>query len=240
MIDGHRVLALIPARGGSKGVPRKNVALLGGRPLISWAVGSARDSTLIDRLILSSDDPDIIEACTNEGCEVPFVRPAELASDQARSIDVVHHAMAWVEATGAGAYDYLVLLQPTSPFRQAQDIDDCIRACHERGAPSAVTVCEPSHSPYWMYGMDEFGRLSPLLPPPPGASRRQDLPSAFLPNGAVYVARWSELRHADSFMLQGVLGVQMPVERSLDIDTPSDFRLAELLLSEWGELVGTR
>jgi N-acylneuraminate cytidylyltransferase len=230
MIDGRRVLALIPARGGSKGVPQKNIAPLGGRPLIAWTVAAAHGSAFIDRLILSSDDAAIIAAAAAAGCEAPFVRPADLASDTARSIDVVRHAMDWAEAEGGGAYDYLALLQPTSPLRTAADIDACIRACHDSDAPAAVTVVEPQHSPYWMYARDGQGRLSPLLQAAADSSRRQDLPAAYLPNGAVYVGRCSELRRADSFVMPGVLGVVMPPERSVDIDTPLDFTLAELLL----------
>jgi len=231
MIDGRRVFAVIPARGGSKGVPRKNIAPLGGRPLIGWTVASARSSVTVDRLILSSDDPEIVAAAQAEGCEAPFLRPAEFSDDAARSIDVVRHAMDWAERAGEGPYDYLVLLQPTSPLRIGADIDQCVRACHESGAPAAVAVVEPPHSPYWMYAREEGGRLSPLLPPPAGASRRQDLPAAYLPNGAVYVGRWGALRQAETFMMEGAVGVVMPPERSIDIDTPLDFQVAELLLT---------
>jgi len=232
MIDGEAVLALIPARGGSKGVPRKNLAPLCGRPLISWTIAAARASKHLDRLIVSSDDEEIIAACRTEGCEAPFVRPAELAGDEARSIDVIHHAMRWIESESRQRYGYLVLLQPTSPLRAAADIDRCLQACHYGGAPAAVTVTEPDHSPFWMYAKDELGRLSPLITPPAPASRRQDLPRAFRLNGAVYAARWDKLRRWDSFMVDGVLGVDMPPERSVDIDRPLDLRLAELLIAE--------
>ena len=238
MIDGRRVLALIPARGGSKGVPRKNLAPLGGRPLIAWTVAAGLASEHIDRLILSSDDAEIIAAAEGAGCEAPFVRPAALAGDAARSVDVIHHAMAWAEAADPKPYDYLVLLQPTSPLRIAADVDACIRACHESGAPVAVTVAEPAETPYWTYRRDAEGRLIPLLPLSPQPSRRQDLPEAFQINGAVYVARWDFMRGAESFLVPETRGVEMPLERSIDIDTPLDLRYAGLLVDDMARKAG--
>ena len=238
MIDGRRVLALIPARGGSKGVPRKNLAPLGGRPLIAWTVAAGLASEHIDRLILSSDDAEIIAAAEAAGCEAPFVRPAELAGDAARSVDVIHHAMAWAEAADPKPYDYLVLLQPTSPLRAPADIDACIRACHESGAPVAVTVAAPAETPYWNYSRDAQGRLIPLLPLTPQPSRRQDLPEAFQINGAVYVARWDFMRGAESFLVPETRGVEMPLERSIDIDTPLDLRYAGLLVDDMARKAG--
>ncbi len=238
MIEGGRVLALIPARGGSKGVPRKNLAPLGGRPLIAWTIEAALASTCIDRLILSSDDAEIIAAARAAGCEAPFVRPAELAGDTARSVDVIHHAMAWAEDADPQPYDYLVLLQPTSPLRIAADIDACIRVCQGSGAPAAVTVAEPAETPYWTYRRDPEGRLAPLLPLSPQPTRRQDLPQAFQINGAVYVARWDFMRTAESFLVPDTRGVEMPLERSIDIDTPLDLRYAELVVQDAARRTG--
>src|SRR5262245_25182815 len=128
MIDAKRVLGLITARGGSKGVPRKNVRPLGGKPLLAWTIEAARNAPVIDRLILSSDDAEIIEVARAWGCEVPFVRPPELATDTADSVEVVRHAL----STLGEDYDYVVLLQPTSPLRTGEDIENCVRLCDAR------------------------------------------------------------------------------------------------------------
>jgi N-acylneuraminate cytidylyltransferase len=137
MIEGQSVLAVIPARGGSKGVPRKNLRDVAGRPLIAWTIAAARGSSHIDRLVLSSDDEEIMETARRHGCDVPFRRPAELATDEADSMAVVMHAV----ETLAERYDYVVLLQPTSPLRASADIDGAIATCLRHMAPSCVTVC---------------------------------------------------------------------------------------------------
>jgi CMP-N,N'-diacetyllegionaminic acid synthase len=227
MIAGLSVLALITARGGSKGLPGKNLRPLGGRPLVAWSVEQARASTLIDRTVISSDDGAIIKAAVAAGAEAPFVRPATLAIDTASSVEVALHALAEM----GQPFDLLVLLQPTSPLRETADIDACIRLVAEGGAPSAVSVTPAAKSPWWMQSLDKAGRLSPLLPPV-DASRRQDLPQAFVPNGAVYVVRSDWLGARRAFLGPGSVGHVMPPERSVDIDTLLDFRLAELIVAD--------
>ena len=140
MIDGRSVLAIIPARGGSKGVPRKNIRPLGGKPLIAWTIEAAHRSAWIDRLILSSEDQEIIDTACAWGCDVPFVRPAELARDCTPGIDPVLHALKQLPS-----FDLVVLLQPTSPLRSAADIDRCIERCQRGGAPAAVTEIGRAH-----------------------------------------------------------------------------------------------
>ncbi|KIL97766.1 N-Acetylneuraminate cytidylyltransferase [Paramagnetospirillum magnetotacticum MS-1] len=227
MIDGLSVLALITARGGSKGLPGKNVRPLAGRPLVAWSVAQARASALVDRVVISSDDPEIVQAATAAGCEAPFIRPAELASDTASSVEVAVHALEAID----GAYDILVLLQPTSPLRHTADIDACLRQLVDNRAPSCVSVCEAAKSPWWMLRMDEAGTLTRLLEPL-DASRRQDLPKVFVANGAVYAVRVPWLLEQRKFLGEGSVGHVMPAERSVDIDTALDFRLAELLAAE--------
>ena len=233
MIDGRRVLAVIPARGGSKGIVGKNLHPLGGRPLIEWTIRAGRASRHVDRMLVSSDDGAIRNAAIAAGCESPFARPHELATDDAASIDVIRHAMAWVEAQEGRPYHYLVLLQPTSPLRTAGDIDACIEACHETGVPTVVSVTQPAEPPYWMYRKQVGGRLDPLLPMA-GPSRRQDLPETYVVNGAVYVMRWDFPPGADSLIVSDTRAVDMPRERSIDIDTPFDLVLAEALLAATG------
>ena len=159
MINNKRVLAVIPARGGSKGVPRKNVRELAGRPLICWTIDAAKNSKYIDRLILSSDDDEIIDMAKAIGCDVPFTRPAALASDTASGADVLCHA---VENAGED-YDYVVLLQPTSPLRQSGDIDEAVQLCIDRRLASVVSVAEATKSPYWMFQMKGNGLLSSFV-----------------------------------------------------------------------------
>src|SRR5689334_1892292 len=195
MIRGARILAVIPARGGSKGVPRKNVRDVAGRPLIGWTIAAARGSRYIDRVIVSSDDTEIIEVARREGCEVPFVRPGQLARDETPGIDPVLHALK--ELPG---YEYVVLLQPTSPLRTCTDIDGCIERCVASGADGCVSVSEPDKSPYWMYTLAPDAKLKPLLDRAGQTHRRQDLPRVYALNGAVYVARCETLLESRAFV----------------------------------------
>ena len=227
MIQQRSVLALVPARGGSKGLPRKNVLPLCGKPLIAWSIEAARRSRYVDRIIVSSDDQEILDAARGAGAEVPFVRPPALATDEASSMDVALHAL---DAVGQ-SYDYLVLLQPTSPLRRAEDIDGCLEACLKYDAPSCVSVTEPDKSPFWMYTEDARGRLVPLFPGR-DTDRRQELPVVQALNGAVYVSRTSSLRAHRKFLSAETVAWHMPRARAVDIDSDLDFRIAALLLGE--------
>lgn len=218
MIGGLSVLALIAARGGSKGLPGKNIRPVHGRPLIDFTIGAARAARCVDRVVLSTDDETIAAAALAGGCEVPFMRPAALADDEARSIDVVLDALDRLPP-----HDMVVLLQPTSPARTAADIDDACAQLVRHGAPSCVSVTLADESPYWMFRLDEAMRLAPLLPAPVAASRRQDLPPVYVLNGAVYAARTEWLRRTGGFVGEGTVAHVMPRERSIDIDTLADF-----------------
>ena len=226
MIGGKRVLGLIPARGGSKGIPRKNIALLAGKPLIAWTILAAQASKYLDRVILSSDDLEIIAVAEKWGCEAPFIRPSELARDETPGIEPVLHALAAV----GEAYDYVVLLQPTSPLRSAQDIDGCLEHCRLLRAPACVSVSEPDKSPYWMYTIDAGEHLMPLLA---GAQyqRRQDIPPVYALNGAVYVADCCWLQQHRTFVTPETVSYRMVPEHSIDIDTKLDLMACELLLT---------
>lgn len=224
MIDGRSVLGLITARGGSLGVPGKNLREVGGRSLIERTIDAANESRAVDRLILSSDDPEIIQAALLAGCEVPFVRPAELSTPEASSIAVVHHALEAV----VGDYDLLVLLQPTSPLRAAGDIDGTVRAMVEQEAPACISVCLSDRSPYWLLSLDAEQRLSPVMSTKL-ANRRQDLPPAYYANGAVYAARCDWIREHNDFLAPETVAYVMPKERSVDIDDETDLLFAEML-----------
>lgn len=225
MIEGRKVLGLITARGGSKGAPGKNTRMVGGKPLIAWTIESGLACRTLDRLILSSDDDAIMKVARDRGCEVPFKREARLATDEASSMDVVFDAL-----DRCPGYDWVVLLQPTSPLRRAEDIEAAIERCVAFGAPACVSVCAAAQSPYWMYTLQRGDRLSPLLPSS-DAIRRQDLPPVYFLNGAVYAADTTWLATSRNFVTSETVAYEMPIERSLDIDTEAD-------LARLGTLIG--
>jgi len=239
VIGTERVLALIPARGGSKGVPGKNILTIGGRPLIAWTIDAARGSRHIDRLILSSDDPRIIAAAAHLGCEAPFVRDATLASDTASAIDVVADAVQRVPG-----YDIVVLLQPTSPLRTAIDIDNALQRMVTMDAPACVTVRPAEVHPYWTFRIGGTGRLARFVDPSEHTSlRRQDLPDAWSLNGAVYAARVSWFLRERTFLSPQTVGQPMPADRSLDIDTREDVERFRVIVrhmrSDFNESIST-
>lgn len=226
MIDGQKILAVITARGGSKGLPGKNIRPLAGVPLIGWSIRAARGSALVDRTIVSTDDENIARVARECGGEVPFIRDAKLAGDATPSLDVVLDALDRVPG-----FDIVVLLQPTSPLRTSDDVDGAIRLCIEKGAPTCVSVCEADKSPYWMYTVSADARMNPVLPAENRATRRQDLPTVHVLNGALYVARVNALRNTRAFVTGDTVAYPMPKTRSVDIDTATDFLVAEHLLT---------
>jgi CMP-N,N'-diacetyllegionaminic acid synthase len=221
-----KTFALIPARGGSKGIPRKNIKLIGGKPLIVWAIEAALRSSLLDAVVVSTDDPEIAEVAHRAGAQVPFTRPAELAQDQTPGLDPVLHALDQLPQ-----YDSVLLLQPTSPLRSTQDIDACLQLAIDRRAPSVVSVTEAETHPYWTYRVTEGQALERMVDAVPVA-RRQDLPEVVALNGAIYFADARWLRRSGSLVAAETLAYVMPRERSVDLDTPLDWKLAELLLKE--------
>lgn len=223
MIEGERVLAVIAGRGGSKGLPRKNIRDLGGKPLIAWSIEAARQSRYIDRAIVSTDDTEIADVARQWAGDVPFLRPAELATDEAPIVASLLHAADSL----AEQYRYVVLLQATSPFRLGSDIDAALDLCRTQGAPACVSVT-PSPKARWLQEMDATGHLVALFEN--DGSRRQELGLAYEPNGAVYVAELDWLRRQNSFYTLETLGYVMPPERSVDIDTVLDFYFAEGVL----------
>jgi CMP-N,N'-diacetyllegionaminic acid synthase len=227
MIQGRSILAIIPARGGSKGVPRKNLREIAGKPLIAWAIEAGKKSQYIDRLILSSEDPEIISMARSWSCEVPFVRPAELARDETPGIEPVLHALRELPEK----YDYIVLLQPTSPLRLAEDIDGCMETCLRHHAYACVTVTEVDHSPFWMYRLNTSHHLVPLIDQEDLSTRRQDLPQVYGLNGAVYLAQTTWLQKQRTFLTNETVAHVMPRERSLDVDTELDLKICESLIS---------
>jgi CMP-N,N'-diacetyllegionaminic acid synthase len=226
MINGNRVLGVIPARGGSKGVPGKNIRHVGGKPLIAWTIEAGQASKIIDRVVLSSDDLEIISVAQKHNCDVPFVRESQLAEDTTPTIDVVLDAL-----NRCPAYEWVVLLQPTSPLRTSLDIDLAIERCVALNAPSCVSVCLAQESPYWMFTLNQDGHLAALLPNQ-AVTRRQDLPPVYSLNGAIYVANAEWLKRERKFLTSETVAYEMPVERSLDIDTEFDFLQLQFILGD--------
>lgn len=228
MFDRRRVLALIPARGGSKGIPKKNIANCCGKPLLAWTVEAAQGAKYIDRIVLSTDDPETRSVAIAYGCEVPFIRPGYLASDSTQTIDVIWHALEYVSG-----YDLVVLLQPTSPLRTSTDIDECIEFAFNKDAAAVVSITPSREHPFLSFQMDQLNRLKPFISRQPNESlRRQDFPDAYRVNGSIYLAHIPWLKATRTFFSAETHGFIMPACRSIDIDTKDDLARAESLLRD--------
>jgi CMP-N,N'-diacetyllegionaminic acid synthase len=225
------VLGLIPARGGSKGVPGKNVRLLGGKPMVAHAAAVARESGVIDRVLLSTDDVDIADAGRRAGLDVPFLRPASLAADDTPMLPVIQHAVAALGDMGWDA-EIVVLLQPTSPLRTAAHIRAAVALLRQTGADSVVTVVEvPRHlSPDYVMRIDE-GRLRPFLPEGARVTRRQDARAAYSRDGTVYACWRRTLDRFGDIYGNDCRPLVIDAAESLSIDSPADWDEAERRLA---------
>ena len=219
-----RVLGLVPARGGSKSIPRKNLVELGGVPLIQWTIQAALGSNL-KRVVVSTDDDEIAEISQNLGAEVPFKRPAELSSDQTLSIDVVLHALDVLEED----FDAVMMLQPTSPFRTSIDIESAIKSINAASSVISVVPVEGTH-PARMKFVEDGVLIDPAFAETIENMPRQELRPMYIRNGAIYLTRIADLRHRT---FKGALSraLIMPKERSINIDTSFDLALARVALS---------
>ncbi len=226
----HDILAIIPARGGSKSVPGKNIAMLGGKALIAHTIETARKAKRVDRVIVSTDVQEIADVAVAAGAEAPFLRPAELARDATPGIAPVLHAVNWLAENDGYRPELVVMLQPTSPFRTAGDIDAAIRLACERDADAVVSVCPAPKHPFWMKTITADGRLADMLLSDCSYSRRQDLPEAYCLNGAIFLARKRVLMEKRTWYTDKTFAYVMPEERSLDIDTAWDLHLARLIV----------
>lgn len=226
-----KVLGIVPARGGSKGIPRKNVRLLGGRPLLAHTAEAALAAHRLSRVVLTTDDEEIAEVGRSCGLEVPFVRPAELARDDTPTLPVLQHAVAELEKAG-DRFDAVCLLQPTSPLRRAGDIDGCIELLETGGLDSVVSVLPVphEHNPHWVYFRDAEGLLRLSTGEEQPIPRRQELPPAFHRDGAVYVVRRDVLMNGNSLYGKRLGGYLTDPTRNVNLDTPADWDRAEQLL----------
>jgi CMP-N-acetylneuraminic acid synthetase len=226
-----RVLAVITARGGSKGIPGKNLALLGGKPLLAYTADAALAAKRLTRVVLSTDSERIADVGRRCGLEVPFLRPAELARDETPSLPVLQHAVAFLEAQRQ-RFDAICLLQPTNPLRRAEDIDACIGMLESSGADSVVTVLPVPHeyNPHWVFFGDARGELRLATGESQPIPRRQELPPAFHREGSVYVCRRDVLMEQGSLYGRRLLGYPMDPARAVNIDLPEDLARAEAAL----------
>ena len=222
-----RVVALITARGGSKGLPRKCVLPLAGRPLIEWSIDAGRGAAQVAETVVTTEDPEIAAVALAAGATL-LERPAELATDHARSEDVVAHALRALRARGA-AFTHFVLLQPTSPLRDAGDVDAAIAGALCRGVDCALSVTRPEHHPYKML-VERQGEVVPVLDTRSLSTPRQELPPAYRQNGAIYFMRCETFERARTFFVPPVYVHEMPVERSVDIDVAADLARCEAWL----------
>lgn len=202
MYKNKRILALIPARGGSKRLSKKNIRPLSGEPLIARTIEQAKNSKYIDRIIVSTDDEEIAGISKKYGAEVPFLRPRELAADNSKSVDVILHAVERLKNNDSCIYDLIILLQPTSPLRASEDIDKALELLFTKEAEAVVSVCKDGHE------------------------------GSYKPNGAIYSASYNYIKKYGGFFGGKTLDYVMPEDRSVDIDDETDFRLAEFLIKK--------
>lgn len=222
----HKVIAIIPARKGSKGLPKKNIKPLGNKPLIAWTIESALKTDFICKTVVTTDCEEISKIAKKYGAEVPFIRPENLSSDTATTSDVIKHAISAIDED----FDILVLLQPTSPFRTEVDINNAFEIYNNSYPSSVVSVVKADKSPYWYFSRGTDSKIKPLLSINEQYSRRQELPETFLLNGAIYIVNVNKFLSSGKFIFDDSLSYLMCKESSIDIDDIMDFKLAQLTL----------
>jgi len=237
MYKGKTILGLIPARGGSKGLSRKNIKPLLDKPLIAWTIERSLASKYLDRVIVSTDDKEIKDISRKYGAEIPFTRPKKLAEDNAKGIEVVLHAIDWLKKNDRRKqYDLLMLLQPTSPLRATEDIDKTIELLFLKEAKAIVSVCEVDHHPLWSNTLPEDGCMKNFIRQEIMNKNRQELPVFYRLNGAIYLAYCNYIKEQKSFFGEKTFAYIMPKNRSVDIDNKVDFKLAEILMVEFKKI----
>jgi len=225
MYQGKTFLAIIPARGGSKRLPRKNVLDLAGKPLIAWSIEAGLKSKYIDKVMVTSDDDEILAIAKQYGSDT-IKRPSELASDTATSFDAIKHTIENLER-----YDYVVLLQPTSPLRSEQHIDEAIELLESKNADAIVSVCEMDHSPLWSNTLPEDGDMSDFIRDEVKNKRSQDLEKYYRLNGAIYICKTDRLLAEKNFFIEdNIFAYRMDRQSSVDIDEEIDFDIAKTII----------
>ena len=227
-----KTLAIVPARGGSKGIIRKNLQLLAGKPLLAWTMEAIIDSALVDRVVVSTDDPEIAQAARFWGAETPFMRPTELAADHIHSVQVVLHALNWLERRENYRPDAAMMLLPTSPFRKATHIDGALTLFQEENPEAVISVCELTKP---LHGIRKLrdGRLAPIDHYDNLNLQRQDVETLYAVNGSIYISRPETLEHYQTFHSSGAIPYFMPGINSLDINSSEDMFIAEAVARSW-------
>lgn len=225
-----KVLALVPARGGSKQIPGKNIRPIGGRPLIHWTLDSARASGSFDRIMVTTDSEEIASSCRSQGFDVPWLRPAEMAKDDSPRELAVFHCLAKLREAGY-APDAVMLLQPTSPLRRPESIREALRKFVNSDGESVVSVCPASDHPLWCKKITDDGRITQFVEGIDIPACRQDLPPAYVLSGSIFLASVGTLESTRSFYSGSTLGLVLPRDESVDIDDDIDWILAEALLA---------
>lgn len=225
-------LAIIPARGGSKRVPGKNTKSLNGKPLIAWTIEAALNCQYIDRTIVSTDYTAIAEIASEYGAEVPFIRPSSLAQDKSTTVDMIKHALKFYSENDE-VFDYIVLLQPTSPLRNSEHITEALELLIAKKADAIISVCKVEHSPLWANVIPESGSLKSFINDDITNVRSQDLDDYYRLNGAIYIVNVKKFFEQNTlFLYENIFSYKMDVVHSVDIDESIDFLYADFLFSQ--------
>ncbi len=226
-----KLLFIIPARGGSKGLPGKNIKKLGGKPLIAYSIEAALQCKLKGDVIVSTDDEEISKIAKQFGAQVPFMRPPSISGDTASGMDVIFHAINFMKENG-NQYDYVILLQPTSPLRTHDDIENAFNFLNEKNANAVVGVSKPDHHPLWSNILPSTKLMGDFLRPEIKGKQRQELPDYFEINGAIYIGKIDYIQKQNSFLGNETVAFIMSPEKSVDIDAEKDFVVAEYYLNK--------
>ena len=228
MINNEKVLALIPARGGSKGLPGKNIKKLSGKPLIAWTIEEAKKADYIDEVIVSTDSKEIAEISQSYGASIPFMRPDVLATDHAKGIDVIKHTIEFFK----DEFDVIIVLQPTSPLRTYKNINSAFMEFQKKKCQAVVSVCKVEHPIQWTGTLMKDKSMKNFINEDIKNKNRQDLQTYYRLNGAIYISKIDYLFQNNGFLGNNTFAYIMSKKNSVDIDSILDFKFAELLLRE--------
>ena len=233
MYKNKTFLAIIAARGGSKRLPKKNILNLAGKPLITWTVEASLKSQYVDEVMVTTDNREIYNIAQEYGASVPFLRPNSLSTDIAARNEVIEHAVSFYKKELKQNYDYIVYLQPTSPLRTTDDIDNAIKYMFNKNADAIVSVCEVEHPIQWSGDLPKDKNMSSFLEEVSIKLRSQDLVTNYRINGAIYICDTKKfLREGCMFLKENIYAYEMNQSNSVDIDTKQDFNYANYLISQ--------
>ncbi len=231
MRDNKKILAIIPARGGSKRLPGKNIKNLGGKPLIAWTIEAAIESNLFDEIMVNTDSKEIAKEAQKFGASTPFIRPEKLASDTASSLDMVKHTLEYYKEQGS-RFTTVILLQPTSPLRTSNDIINAYQLFDKKNATSVLSVCEVDHPTSWCNTLNKSLSMKGFIKPSISKNRSQDFDSEYRLNGAIYIWNVNTFLESNDTIIEPSFASIMPRERSIDIDEEIDFIIASALIDK--------